>query len=125
VLTDDLARALNVVVTALGGRVIHEGRNEVLGLTSTYVHLSDSILEYGVPDDGTAAHADWRTAAPQDTYHSITFRVADLDTAAKHMESHGVALRARTDDTIVAEPETALGVPWTFTTAVVPGDPRR
>jgi len=124
VLTDRPARALKVVVDALGGEIIHRGRNELLGLTSTYVQLADSILEYGVPDDGTAAHLDWRTTAPHDTYHTITWKVADLDGAAKHLQAQGVGLRTRTDDAIVTEPGTALGVPWVFTTRLVIGDPR-
>ncbi|GLY38942.1 hypothetical protein Amsp01_049660 [Amycolatopsis sp. NBRC 101858] len=124
VLTGDLDRALKVVVTALGGRVIHEGRNELLGLTSTYVQLSDSILEYGTPDEGTDAWADWQTTRPHDTYHTITFRVADLGKVAAHLDAQGVAFRTRTDEAIVADPRTALGIPWIFTTAPVPGDPR-
>ena len=125
VLTDQPKRALKVVVDALGGVVVHEGRNELLGLTSTFVHLADSVLEYGVPDDDTAAHADWRTTAPHDTYHTITWKVADLDKVVDHLGRQGIGIRRRTDDAIVVEPEKALGVPWVFTTVLTPGDPRR
>ncbi|MFJ8927520.1 hypothetical protein ACIRLA_13180 [Streptomyces sp. NPDC102364] len=124
VLTDRVDRALRVVVDALGGRVIHQGRNEVLGADSTYVHLSDAVFEYAVPDAGTAGHADWTLKAPDDTYHSITWEVADLDRVAHHLRAQGVGVRTRTDDTLIAEPENALGIPWGFTTRLTPGDPR-
>ncbi|MFF3567600.1 hypothetical protein [Nocardia jiangxiensis] len=124
ILTDQPARALRLVVDALGGKVIHEGRNEVLGASSTYVHLADAVYEYAVPDAGTAAHADWSATAPNDTYHSITFKVVDLDRVARHLESQSVAIAKRTDDTIVTDPETSLGIPWGFTTRLTAGDPR-
>ena len=75
-------------------------------------------------DTSTAAHADWTTTAPNDTYHSLTFQVADLDRAAEHLKSQGVGIRSRTEDTLVTDPETSIGVPWGFTTSLVPGDPR-
>ncbi|ADJ48857.1 hypothetical protein AMES_7031 [Amycolatopsis mediterranei S699] len=125
VLTDQPARGLRVLVDALGGEVVHEGRNEVLGATSTYVHLADAVYEYAVPDQGTAAHDDWSLKAPDDTYHAITWQVADLDRAVKHLEAQGVGIRTRTNDTVVTDPETSLGIPWGFTTGLTPGDPRR
>ena len=123
-LTDNPRRALRTLVDALGGTVIHEGRDEVIGAAATFVFLGDSVLEVAVPDQGTAAHADWSTPAPNDTYHSITWQVADLDRAAAHLKSQGVAIRTRSADTLVTDPETSIGVPWGFTTRPVPGDPR-
>ena len=61
------------------GKVVHKGRDEIRGTTGTYISLADSILEYAVPDTGTEAHADWATGEPDDTYHSITWKVANLD----------------------------------------------
>ncbi|MFE5022991.1 hypothetical protein ACFRAO_06530 [Streptomyces sp. NPDC056656] len=124
VLTDRVERALRVVVGALGGRVIHEGRNEVLGATSTYVHLADAVFEYATPDEDTPAHRDWAATAPNDTYHALTWKVAELDRVARHLEAQGVGIRTRTEDTLVAEPSSALGIPWGFTTRTTPGDPR-
>jgi catechol 2,3-dioxygenase-like lactoylglutathione lyase family enzyme len=125
VLTDRPERGLRVLVDGLGGKIVHEGRNEVLGTTSTYVHLADAVFEYAVPEEGTAAHADWSARAPEDTYHAITWQVADLDRTVEHLEAQGVGIRARTADTIVTDPETSLGIPWGFTTGLTPGDPRR
>jgi len=96
----------------------------VIGAAASYVHLADTVLQVAVPDQGTAAYADWTTTARGDTYHSLTFRVADLDRAAGHLKSQGVGIRARTEDTLVTDPATSINVPWGFTTARVPGDPR-
>ncbi|MEW2397259.1 hypothetical protein [Streptomyces sp. NPDC046862] len=124
VLTDRPERGLRVLVEALGGTVIHEGRDEVLGASATYVRLADAVFEYAVPDAGTPAHADWTAGTPNDTYHSITWKVADLDRVAGHLEAQGVKVRTRTDEVLVTDPETSLGVPWGFTTALTPGDTR-
>ena len=123
-LTDDPRRALHTLVDALGGTVFHEGRDEVIGAAASYVHLADTVLQVAVPDQGTAAYADWTTTAPNDTYHSLTFQVADLDRAAAHLKSQGVGIRARTADTLVTDPDTSINVPWGFTTRPVPGEPR-
>jgi hypothetical protein len=122
-LTDSPQRALRTLVDALGGTIIHEGRDEAIGAAATYVFLGDSVLQVAVPDQGTAAHADWATA-PNDTYHSITWQVAHLDRAAGHLKSQGVGIRSRADDTLITDPDSSIGVPWGFTTRLVPGDPR-
>ena len=124
VLTDRPERARRLVVDVLGGTIVHEGRDEVVGATSTYVQLADSILEYALPDSGTAAHVDWTTSAPDDTYHSITWQVADLDQVERHLKEQDVQIRTRTDDTLITEPATSLGIPWGFTTTLTPGDLR-
>jgi catechol 2,3-dioxygenase-like lactoylglutathione lyase family enzyme len=123
-LTANPQRALRTLVDALGGTVVHAGRDEVIGAAATYVFLGDSLLQVAVPDPGTAAYADWTTTNPGDTYHSITWKVADLDRTAEHLKSQGVSIRSRTADTLVTDPETSIGVPWGFTTRRVPGDPR-
>jgi hypothetical protein len=124
ILTSQPERALRLV-DILGGQIIHTGRNELLGATSTYVHLAESILEYAVPDTGTAVYADWAQNEPNDTYHSITWKVADLQRVERHLEEQGVRIRARSADSIVVDPETGLGIPWGFSITLAPGDPRR
>lgn len=120
VLTDRPERALKIVIDVLGGLVVHEGHNPVLGGASVFVHLADSIIEYAIPDEGTAAYSDWVAQAPRDTYHQITWKVADLDRVAEHLHQQGVMLRLRTDEVIVTDPATSLGVPWAFATDVAP-----
>jgi hypothetical protein len=123
-LTDNPQRALHTLVDALGGTVIHSGRDEVIGAAASYVFLGDSVIQIAVPDQGTAAYADWTTTAPNDTYHSVTWKVIDLERTADHLKSQGVGIRAKTGDTLVTDPDTSIGVPWGFTTCLVPGDPR-
>jgi catechol 2,3-dioxygenase-like lactoylglutathione lyase family enzyme len=125
VLTAQPERALQLVVDVLGGAIVHQGRDELRGTASTYVFLGDSVLEYGVPDEGTAAHADWALGEPSDTYHSITWKVADLERVERHLGEQGVRIRNRSDDAIVSDPDTSLGIPWGFTTRLTPGDPRQ
>ncbi|MEU9456269.1 hypothetical protein [Streptomyces sp. NPDC048277] len=124
VLTDAPERQLRLFVDVLGGKVVHHGRNETIATTSTYVHLADAVYEFAVPDTGTAAHDDWSSNAPKDTYHAITFKVADLGRVERHLKAEGIGIRTRTDHVIVTDPATSLGVPWGFADALVPGDPR-
>ncbi len=123
-LTDQPERALRLHVDVLGGQVVHEGRNELLGATSTYVHVAGSMVEFATPDEGTFAHRDWLRAAPLDTYHSLTWRVRDLDRVERHLESLEIEVLSRSSDTVITDPATSLGIPWGFTTEHVPGDPR-
>jgi hypothetical protein len=124
ILTSRPERALRLVVDVLGGHIVHEGRDEVRGTTGTYVSLAGSILEYAVPDVGTAAHADWEKDDPNDTYHSITWKVVDLERAERHLRTQAVRIQMRSDDTIITDPVTSLGIPWGFTSRLIPGDPR-
>jgi hypothetical protein len=124
ILTRSLDRALRFATDALGGLVVHRGRNEMLGADSAFVHVADSILEYAVPDEGTDAETDWARGAPDDTYHSLTWKVRDLAAVERHLVAQDVAIRCRTSDTIVTDPGTSLGMSWGFTTAALTGDPR-
>ncbi|MFT4191244.1 MAG: hypothetical protein QM617_06975 [Comamonas sp.] len=110
-------RALRFAVAALGGRVAHRGRNALIGADSTFVELAGEVFEYAVPDAGTPAHAELAAQAPRDVYHGLTWRVEDLGRVARHLDSVGVAIGARTADTLVTRPDTSLGIPWGFTTA--------
>ena len=125
VLTKQPERALQLLVDVLGGRVIHEGHNDVLATQSTYIALADGVLEVAQPlEEGSPAMEDWRKDAPQDTYSSLTWKVRDLDQVADHLEAAKVGLRAHTDTMIVTDPADSLGVAWGFSTVLCPGDPR-
>ncbi len=123
ILTADPDRAVNFI-RAIGGEVIHEGRDEQRGLSGPYVRLADAIYHYAVPDAGTAAAEVLAAKVPADKFYAMTFRVTDLDRAAGHLEKAGVGVASRTGDTLVTDPATSLEVPWGFTTAAVPGDDR-
>ncbi len=125
VLTQRPERAYELLVDVLGGRVIHEGRNDVLATQSTYITLADGVLELAQPleADSPAMEASV-AAAPLDMYSSLTWKVGDLDQVADHLKAAGVGLRAQTDTMIVTDPAASLGIPWGFTTRLCPGDPR-
>lgn len=124
VLTAEPKRAVRLFADVLGGTVIHEGRDEVRGLESVYLRLADAVFEFAIPDSGTAARADLPPGMPRDTYHAVTFQVRDLERVGRHLTEQGVRLRCRTEECIVTEPRTSLGVPWGFVTSLTPGDER-
>lgn len=124
VLTTNPDRARHLWVDVLGGEVVHEARDEVRAATSTWVHVGGSTLEYAVPDACSPAHAEWARTAPDDRYYAITWKVADLERAERHLRAHGVRIEARSHHVIVADPATSLGVPWGFTDTLPEGDPR-
>jgi len=123
ILTDDTQRAVSFM-QALGGTVLHEGRDEQRGISGPYVHLADAIYHYARPDAGTEAASALASKTPADKYWAFTFNVVDLDRVADHLDKVGVKIQSRTADTIVTDPNTSLQVPWGFTTARVPGDTR-
>ena len=122
-LTRSPERELAFVVDILGGTVIHEGRNELIGAASTYVSLADAVVEYAIPDPGTAARSAWAHHIPGDTFYAINWLVRDLEQAEQHLRSRGVEIQARTEDSFLTDPSTSL-LPWGFSRAPVPGDPR-
>jgi hypothetical protein len=116
VLTNDLPRALRLSVEVFGGTVVDRRRDEVLGADTTSVRLADAVLRYAVPR-GNSPVSDVFASNAEDSYHSITWQVLDLDRVERHLSSVGVGLTARTDDLIVTDPRTSLGIPWGFMTA--------
>lgn len=124
ILTDQPERALKLYRDELGAEVFHEGRNELLGATSTYLYIGDSTLEFAVPDPGSEADRARASNDPKDTYYALTWKTVDLERAERHLESQGVRIQSRSSELIVTDPETSLGVPWGFTTSLIDGDPR-
>ncbi|MFT4262573.1 MAG: hypothetical protein QM572_04275 [Nocardioides sp.] len=123
ILTTQPERALRLAVDVLGGEVVHTGHDELRGASGPYVRLADALFHYATPEAGSAAEADAATTGV-DTYHAITFKVADLERVERHLEAEGVRIQSRSDTTLVTDPATSLGVPWGFTTELIPGDPR-
>jgi hypothetical protein len=125
ILTNQPDRARRLFVDALGGTLIHEGRDEARRAASTFIYLGDGVYELAVPDEGSAGFADWQTnPSPADTYHALTWKVQDLGKVERRLKDQGVGIDVRTDDTIITNPATSIGIPWGFTTSLVPGDPR-
>lgn len=125
ILTTQTTRALRFVVDVMGGKVVHQGRNELLQASSTFVFVADALFEYAEPDSGTPAHASLAKTSPNDVYYAITWKVADLDQVERHLTGFGVKTRVRSDAAIITESDSSLGVPWGFVTEFQPGDPRQ
>jgi len=125
VLTSDPVKGLNFLVGILKGKIIHKGRNELLETDSFYISLGDGVYELGVPTkNGSFAAEDLKFNKPFDTYHSITWKVKDLEKVEKHLASKNIRILLHDQNTIITNPEDTIGVPWGFTNKLIPGDHR-
>jgi catechol 2,3-dioxygenase-like lactoylglutathione lyase family enzyme len=115
----DLARATAFYTEGLGGRLVAERESDLTSTKDAFVALgTDTVVALSTPmSAGSLAGRDH--ARNGDILHSLTFRVADLDTAEAHLRAHGVALAGRDDTTIVADPESTYGAVLAFTTGVL------
>lgn len=112
VMTGAPERALRLLVDAIGGELVGgAGRDDLPAAEVTSVRLGDAVIRL-VPE--SVGFAETPLSGVPDRYHSITFEVVDLDRAESHLRAVGVALAARTATSIVADPDTAFGVPWEF-----------
>lgn len=116
VLTNDPRRALSLTVDVLGGEVVREGRDEARGVSGPYVRLADTVFHFATPDGGLREGASAAGEPAPDVYEAITWKVVDLERAAKHLESENVRIAHRSDTALVTDPRTSLGIPWGFTT---------
>lgn len=127
ILTDRKERAVSLYVGVLGGKVIHEESNKVRGTDSTFVQLTDAIFEFATPiDPSSYAMVDFqsRKNKSEDMYHSLTWKVKDLDVVKQHLTANGVKILAQSDDLIITDAHDGLGIPWGFVKSVVPNDTR-
>lgn len=127
ILTENKDRAKELYVDILGGKVIHAGRNTLLGTDSLYVQLADAVYEFATPiDDSTYAARDYqeRGHPQEDVYHALTWKVQDLSLVMAHLKANGVRIAAENDQTIIIDAMDGLGIPWGFTTSILPNDDR-
>jgi len=124
VLTRDLDRAKRLYTSVLGGTLLHEGTSELTGTASSYVLMGDStVVELARPvRDDTIAARDH--AANGEIHHAVAFKVTDLGRAEEYLTGKGIKVLDRDDRTLITDPATTHGVPFRWTTWVVPGDPR-
>jgi hypothetical protein len=119
-LAKDLDRAKHVFVDVLGGSVLEESESSLTGTSDVYVKLGESVVQLSRPDrDGTIASSDME--ANGEIHHAACFRVADLDKTEAYLSSKGIKTADRDENTILSAPETAHGVPFRWTTRVIPG----
>ena len=84
--------------------------------TETVVELAEPLPGDSRLGRDLAAHG----ALP----HAVTFKVADLDAAGRHVAQCGVRVAERTGDTLTLEPADMCNAVVAFTTRLLPGDPR-
>jgi catechol 2,3-dioxygenase-like lactoylglutathione lyase family enzyme len=122
--TRDLDHARKIYVDVIGGKVIHEGQNDLLKTRSIYVAVGhDDIVELAQPLESATPIADY-----VDTNHhglfSVSLQVEDLGAATRYLTSKAIAARAQDSETFLSDPATTHGVHWAFTTAEIPHDTR-
>lgn len=118
-------KAFNFLIGILKGRIIHQGRNELLETDSTYISLGDDVFEVAVPTRaGSFAARDVQWNAPFDTYHGITFRTADLAKVRRHLAANNIPLLLQNNHAVVTDPKHTIGLPFGFTDVKIPGDLR-
>jgi catechol 2,3-dioxygenase-like lactoylglutathione lyase family enzyme len=124
VLTRDLDHATRLYTGVLGGTLLHEGSSELTGTASSYILMGEgTIVELARPTrDDTIAARDH--ASNGEIHHCVTFKVADLERAEEYLTAKGIKVLDRDDRTLITDPATTHGVPFRWTTWVVPGDPR-
>jgi hypothetical protein len=124
VVVHDLDKGKGVYVDALNGQLLLENDSPLTMTRNAYVAVGDdTIVELAQPlEADTIAGRD--LAKNGDIMHAVTFQVADLERAERHLASKGVRILGRDDTTLVADPGTTFGAPFRFTAATIPGDPR-
>ena len=122
VLTGRPERALRLVVDVLGGDIVHEGRDEIRGTTSTYVTWPVPFSSTPCPTPALGPTPTGPRTIPNDTYHAITWKVADLERAERHLEAQGVRIQVA----LRRHPRHRSRPPvWVFPGASPPADSRR
>lgn len=122
VVVRDLERAKALFGPVLEGDLVHERSDG--DADRAYVLVgTDTMVELLRP---TRDDTRWglELAKNGELPNALTLLVRDLDAAQRHVESCGVRIEERSDDTLTADPTTTFGVVFSFTTARIPGDPR-
>jgi catechol 2,3-dioxygenase-like lactoylglutathione lyase family enzyme len=114
VVVGDLARATAFYTEGLGGRLLAEGESALTATKDAFVSVGDhSVVCLSAPmsADSLAGRDHARNG---DIFHSLTFRVADLDRADTHLRNHGIGVVGRDDTTLIADPTDAYGAVLAF-----------
>ncbi len=121
--THDLAKARDLYVGLLHGRLLYEGDNPLLGSHSAFVLVGDdTVVELAEPAGEGPLQADMMRF--HQSLYSLTFKVRDLADAEPYLESKGVKFASADSTILVSDPDTTQGCVMAFTTREIPGDPR-
>jgi catechol 2,3-dioxygenase-like lactoylglutathione lyase family enzyme len=111
IVTVDPTRVLDLYVGLLDGEIVARSRDDTQGMTSTFVRLADTVLEFAVPDAGSPeAEA---VAQGRDRYVGVTLQVADVEAAGRHLAEVGVET-APTAGGVAIPPAAGFGAEWRF-----------
>lgn len=100
----DVDRGVRFLTDVLGGTATAEGVDALTDRRFTDVTVADATIRM----------LDDPAAGPTDAYEGLAWRVVDLPAAEAHLRSVGVTLAARTDDALLTDRASGLGVAWRF-----------
>lgn len=118
ILSSQPERAVGLFVNLLGGRIVAEWRDDCRGLAGPLVELAGTRYHLASSAAGGAKTARGNGHQARDVYHAITWEVADLELALRHLESVGVVVESSSATSCVVHPAAALGIPWGFTNPI-------
>jgi catechol 2,3-dioxygenase-like lactoylglutathione lyase family enzyme len=120
----DMAKARDLYVNVFGGELLYESEMPLAGTNSAFVAVGeDLVVELATPADKSSPLAADMEKNHEGLY-AVTFKVNDLDAAARYLESKGITGQLRDESTLVADPATTHGVVMGFTTWDIPNDRR-
>ncbi len=118
----ELEPARRFYVDVLCAEAFHEQKSE--SDQSVFVLVGqDTVIELACPTDPAGPMAQ-DLAEHGELPHSATFRVRDLATVERHVESLGIGIASRRGNSIALDPTSCYGARWCFTDHDLPGDPR-
>ena len=129
--TRDLDHARTMYVDVIGGKVLHEGENELLRTRSIFVAVGrDDVVELAEPLESATPVADYIDANHHGMF-AVWLQVDDLAAASRYLASKGVAARVEDGDHVplrsLPRRTVSTGVsrpPRSRTTPARPGDER-
>jgi catechol 2,3-dioxygenase-like lactoylglutathione lyase family enzyme len=122
VLVRDLDPAKALFVDVLEGRLVHE-REDGDGARAYVLVGTNTMVELLCPA-GEDSRWGGELAHNGELPVALTLLVRDLAAARRHVEGCGVAIAEQTEHTFTTDPASTFGVPFSFTTVRIPGDPR-
>jgi catechol 2,3-dioxygenase-like lactoylglutathione lyase family enzyme len=125
ILVHDAEAAAGFYIDVLGAVPLAEGRTSVPDSDSRYVLVGeDTVVELAHPrrDDGQAGR-ELRQVGQGAV--AVTFQVADIPAAEKHLRQWDAPIASVDSDLIVLDRKRTWGVEYRFTTLGLEGDPRR
>ncbi len=108
----------------IGGRLLHEGENDLLRTRSAYVAVGrDDVVELAEPLEADSPIGEYVEAHHHGLF-AVWLQVEDLAGATRYLASKKVGWSIEDATSFLSDPETTQGACWGVTTAAIPGDTR-